>query len=151
MGPFFFFGGGGNFFFDFHPIFVVQTWYLEWRWYRAKPNSYPVGWSIGRLGGHLEPIKFWFSPSFWADFGYERVSLQITTPSFLRREASGNFLVRKSLIKNFPPDNPPLFSKKNGTRGGRGYLEWYSPISTKMLQKVKLWNFVSIIYCPKIF
>ena len=39
-------------------------------------------------------------------------------PSFLRREAPGNFLVRKSLIKKFPPDNPPCFPRKMGQGGG---------------------------------
>ena len=46
---------------------------------------------------------------------------------FLRREAPENFLVRKSLIKNFAPDTPPFFSRKNRTRGGGIWSDtfWY--------------------------
>ena len=42
---------------------------------------------------------------------------------FLRREAPENFLVRKSLIKNFCSRYPPLLFQKKPDNGG--YLEWY--------------------------
>ena len=47
---------------------------------------------------------------------------QILPLIFLRREAPENFLVRKSLIKNFAPDTPLLFQKKTDKGGVSGVI-----------------------------
>ena len=99
MGPFR--GGGGRilkFFIQFLS-YGLDTW-GEGN-IGVSRNSYPVGWPIGRLCGHSEPITFWFSAIFRGDFGYifTKISQKAELWNFVLIILSKNFLVDKRHLK----------------------------------------------------